>query len=569
MKNISKICVSSFLLFVVVIKSQTFGWAKSYGGETPEGALAVTVDPSGNIISTGIFRGTADFDPGTGTAIRTSLGDWDVFIQKLDSDGNFLWVKTFGGASADHAESVFTDQNGNVYTTGRFMQTVDFDPSAEVTSYSSSGDFDAFIQKLDSDGNFLWAKAFGGTSNDEIYSLKVDNNGNVYTTGHFYGSVDFDPGSEVYTLATSENNRNTFVQKMETNGNFLWAKSFAGGANWGTSLNLDSSGNIYTTGTIFGQTDFDPGSGTFLLNSSQYYGTFVQKMDSSGNFLWAKSFGGAYNLNTSYSTVDSSGNIYTTGSFDFPGDYDPSDGTSTLTSNGHQDVFIQKMDASGNFLWAKNFGGSCEYCVDVSKSISVDTFGNIYTTGFFANTTDLDPGPGIAHYTSAGNDDIFIQKLDTSGNFIWGKSLGSSAQFLSETGQSLYVDSEGSVLVTGNFCGIVDFDDGSGVANLTPVGYSDIFLLKITQNLLSSTAEESRFDALVYPNPTSGKVQLVLQESLENVELLLSDSSGTIISKQNKKLSKINQLELPKNSGIYFLTVKTPKGNKTFKLIKK
>ena len=290
-------------------------------------------------------------------------------------------------------------------------------------------------------------------------------------------------------------------------------------------------------------------------------------MDSSGNFLWAKSFGGSYNLNTSYSTVDSSGNIYTTGSFDFPGDYDPSDGTSTLTSNGHQDVFIQKMDASGNFLWAKNFGGSCEYCVDVSKSISVDTFGNIYTTGFFANTTDLDPGPGIAHYTSAGHHDIFIQKLDTVGNFIWGKSFGSSAEF--ETGRSLHVDAEGSVIVTGNFGGSVDFDDGSGVANLTPVGYSDIFLLKITQNLLSSTAEESRFDALVYPNPTSGKVQLVLQESLENVELLLSDSSGTIISKQNKKLSKINQLELPKNSGIYFLTVKTPKGNKTFKLIKK
>ena len=566
MKNISKIFVSSFLLFVVVIKSQTFGWAKSYGGETAEEAFAVTVDPLGNIISTGNFRGTVDFDPGTGTTIATSLGDWDVFIQKLDASGNFLWAKTFGGASADHAESVFTDQNGNIYTAGRFTQTVDFDPGSGVASHSSLGSFDVFVQKLDAEGNFLWAKTFGGANYDVCYALKVDSDGNVYTTGHFNGSVDFDPGSEVYTLTATENNRNTFVQKMDTNGNFLWAKSFSG-ANWGTSINIDSAGNIYTTGTIFGQTDFDPGSGTFLLNSSQYYGTFVQKMDSSGNFLWAKSFGGSYNLNTSYSTVDSSGNIYTTGSFDFPGDYDPSDGTSTLTSNGHQDVFIQKMDASGNFLWAKNFGGSCEYCVDVSKSISVDTFGNIYTTGFFANTTDLDPGPGIAHYTSAGHHDIFIQKLDTVGNFIWGKSFGSSAEF--ETGRSLHVDAEGSVIVTGNFGGSVDFDDGSGVANLTPVGYSDIFLLKITQNLLSSTAEESRFDALVYPNPTSGKVQLVLQESLENVELLLSDSSGTIISKQNKKLSKINQLELPKNSGIYFLTVKTPKGNKTFKLIKK
>lgn len=566
MKNISKIFVSSFLLFVVVIKSQTFGWAKSYGGETAEEAFAVTVDPLGNIISTGNFRGTVDFDPGTGTTIATSLGDWDVFIQKLDASGNFLWAKTFGGASADHAESVFTDQNGNIYTAGRFTQTVDFDPGSGVASHSSLGSFDVFVQKLDAEGNFLWAKTFGGANYDVCYALKVDSDGNVYITGNFMGTVDFDPGSEVYTLTATENNRNTFVQKMDTNGNFLWAKSFSG-ANWGTSINIDSAGNIYTTGTIFGQTDFDPGSGTFLLNSSQYYGTFVQKMDSSGNFLWAKSFGGSYNLNTSYSTVDSSGNIYTTGSFDFPGDYDPSDGTSTLTSNGHQDVFIQKMDASGNFLWAKNFGGSCEYCVDVSKSISVDTFGNIYTTGFFANTTDLDPGPGIAHYTSAGHHDIFIQKLDTVGNFIWGKSFGSSAEF--ETGRSLHVDAEGSVIVTGNFGGSVDFDDGSGVANLTPVGYSDIFLLKITQNLLSSTAEESRFDALVYPNPSSGIIQLILQESLDNAEIVLRDSSGTIISKQNKKLSKINQLELPKNSGIYFLTVKTPKGNKTFKLIKK
>jgi len=136
---------------------------------------------------------------------------------------------------------------------------------------------------------------------------------------------------------------------------------------------------------------------------------------------WAKSMGGT-NLEESVSiAVDDSGNIYTTGYFQGTTDFDPGLGTFNLTSAGVQDIFISKLDASGNFVWAKSIG---EISTDIGYSIAIDVSGNVYTAGYFYGTADFDPGAGTFNLTSAGGQDIFISKLDASGNFVWAKSMG-------------------------------------------------------------------------------------------------------------------------------------------------
>ena len=163
-------------------------------------------------------------------------------------------VAVFGSTSDDSVVSMAVDSSGNVYTTGYFYDTVDFDPGAGTANLTSNGLYDVFVSKLDSSGNLVWAKQFGGTDAAKGLSIAVDSSGNVYTTGDFQGTVDFDPGAGTANL-TSNGGRDVFVSKLDSSGNYLWAKSWGGGVDTGLndddrgrSVAVDSSGNVYTTG---------------------------------------------------------------------------------------------------------------------------------------------------------------------------------------------------------------------------------------------------------------------------------------------------------------------------------
>ena len=163
-------------------------------------ASGVAVDGSGNVYTTGFFEGTADFDPENVTAGDTlvSAGGSDIFVSKLDSAGNFVWAKQMGGGDDDQGHGVAVDGSGNVYTTGHFRSTADFDPGTGVFDLMSSRpeagpSLDLFVSKLDSAGNFVWARQMGGTGSDQGEDVAVDDRGNVYTTGvvdRFLGPFD-------------------------------------------------------------------------------------------------------------------------------------------------------------------------------------------------------------------------------------------------------------------------------------------------------------------------------------------------------------------------------------------
>lgn len=451
------------ICFLLVAKSfsQYYAWAEGNSGY----ALAsLKLDIDGNVYITGRFSGTRDFDPGPGiyNLVSYNFTD-DIFVQKLDANGNLIWAKSMGGNGNDMGFSIAIDANKNVFIAGCFWATVDFDPSAATTSLTSGGGPDIFVEKLDSNGNFLWVHSFSGTGYEDRGDITLDTSGNVYTTGIFSGTMDFDPSLGTANLtSTPANQSDAFIQKMDGAGNFIWAKAIGGTeGDYGSSIKVDGSGNIYTVGIFRYIADFDPGAGITNLTSSGWWDIFIQKMDASGNFIWAKKIGGISIESATGIDFDAQGNVYTTGNFQWTTDFDPGSGVVNVASyNNTNDIFVHKMDANGNFLWVKSMGGNGN---DNGGSIAVDGAGYVYITGSFVQTVDFDPNAGVVNLSSGGNEDIFIQKLDGAGNLIWVKKIGGSD---SQWGNSIAIDGNQNIYIGGFFRGLVDFDPDIPIRNL-------------------------------------------------------------------------------------------------------
>jgi len=460
------------IIMLTLTMSLTYGqnlkWVKGIEGE--EG-VSLTTDDLGNIYITGNFQFTADFDPGVGVYNLTSLGfDKNIFILKLDSNGSFVWAKNIEVNFLDpnvgeKRKSIVVDNLGNVYITANFLGTVDFDPGVGVYNLTDAGSGDIFILKLDSNGDFVWAKQMGANYGDYGYSITVDNLGNVYTTGAFHLTVDFDPGPGTFNLSAtggSSGGTDIFILKLNSSGSFIWAKRIGGIDNdAGFSITIDDFGNVYTTGSFTGNVDFDPGAGTSTLYSAGERDIFVSKLNSAGNFLWAKRMGGIDDGDIAYSiTTDNIGNVYTTGGFYNTVDFDPGTSTYNLTSQGWEDIFISKLNASGNFVWAKSIGGTS---YDMSYSIAVDNSGNVYTSGNFMGDVDFDPGIGTFNFNSGGAIHTFISKLDANGIFMWADNMGGANDNMGEANiNSLTIDNSNNIISTGWYSGYVDFDPDTG-----------------------------------------------------------------------------------------------------------
>jgi hypothetical protein len=169
---------------------------------------------------TGVFWGTADFDPGPDVDNHVSNGWDDAFLTKFDSGGNFVWARTWGGTEYyDIGYEAAVDGSGNVYVTGCFQDTVDFDPGPDVDNHVSNGYVDTFLTKFDSSGNFIWARTWGGTGDDEGHSAAVDGSGNAYVTGLFMDDVDFDPGPGI-DYHVSNGYYDIFLSKFPPDGSW-------------------------------------------------------------------------------------------------------------------------------------------------------------------------------------------------------------------------------------------------------------------------------------------------------------------------------------------------------------
>jgi hypothetical protein len=401
------------LLLPVSAYAQDFNWAGQLSGTQDNGANGVAVDSSGNVYAVGSFEGTVDFDPGPGTYNLTSLSPgWiNAYVSVLDSAGNFVWARQLGGATAVSAWDVAVDASGNVYTVGIFLGTVDFDPGPGTFNLTSAGyRWNGFISVLDSAGNFVWAGHLAG--NLTLAKGVAVGGGHVYIVGHFSGTVDFDPGPGTFNLQPPPPDQiNAFLTVLDNAGNFVWAGQWGG--YWWSDIVGDSASDV---------------------------------------------------------AVGDNGDVYTAGTFRGTADFDPGPGTFYLTSAGDHDAFVSVFDSVGNFVWARQLGGTT---YDAAEALVVDTGGNVYIVGDFQGTADFDPGPGTFNLISAGWSDAFIAVLDSAGNFVWAKRLGGTNWV---AGQGAAVDASGNVYTFGIFLGTADFDPGPGTFNLTSAGSIDAFV---------------------------------------------------------------------------------------------
>jgi len=481
-KNIVEdIMKKTFIFFILVLCSVALFaqnvdwlWAKKAGGTSYDSSSSIAVDANGNSYITGYFYGSATF----GTTTLTSSGGSDIFVAKLDINGNWLWAKKAGGTDFDFGNSIAVDANGNSYVTGYFSGSANFG----TTTLTSSSEYytEIYVAKLDINGNWLWANKAGGTGWDYGYGIAVDANGNSYVTGAFAESAIFGT-----TTLTSSGGSDIFVAKLDSSGNWLWAKQ-AGGTDYddGYGIVVDINGNSYVTG-IFYSSNCSFGSTT--LTSSGGSDIFVAKLDINGNWLWAKQAGGTSGDSGNGIAVDANGNSYITGGFKESATF----GTTTLTSSGYYDydIFVTKLDIDGNWLWAKQAGGTGD---EGSNSIAVDANGNSYITSGFEESVNF----GTTTLTSSGYLDIFVAKIDHNGNWLWAKQAGGA---IDDCGYGIALDANGNSYVTGFFMESANF----GTTTLTSSGDRDIFVAKLGEVNSISLPDIISFSGIrsIYPNP--------------------------------------------------------------------
>ena len=257
-----------------------FLWAKKYGGLEQDVATSITTDNQNNIIITGDFESSGDFDPNGGIFNLVSSGFQDVFTLKSDPLGNLIWANKTGGLQPDRSRGICTDIQGNILLTGYFASTVDFDPGITTLNFTSAGGYDIFVQKLNSLGNLIWAKQMGGSGDDIATAICTDLFNNIYTTGAFSSISDFDPGLSVFNI-TSNGFSDVFVSQLSSTGGFKTAFGIGSSINFdgGFCIKSDGIGNIYLAGYFWGMPDFDPSANIFNSTSNGLADVFIEKLN--------------------------------------------------------------------------------------------------------------------------------------------------------------------------------------------------------------------------------------------------------------------------------------------------
>jgi hypothetical protein len=427
-----------------------FGWALSAGSTGFDFGFGIATDADGYAYVSGYFAGTVDFDPSPGTFNLTSTGSFDAFAAKYSPAGGLVWATDLGPSAGGYGVAV---RDGDPYV---------------LTARNDETTGPVQVVRLDAGtGALVWATA-------------------VATGSH--GDVAVGPTGSVYAVGTSTAGQTTAARLDPATGTILWSRTTTGGSAAGLRVAADGADNMYVTGQYTGTAGF---GGPTLTSLGGTQDAFVWKLDAGGTSVWVGGMGSSSGSDSGRGiAVDGGGNVVVTGGWtgtSTSSDFDPGPGVVTLPNRGLSDIFVVKLapnpDGSMRLAWAKGVGGSAG---DRGNAVAVDGAGNVYATGQFAPSgkakdpgVDFDPGSGTFYLKSAGNNDVFVLKLDTNGNFVTAARMGGSSQ---DQGLGIAVDGSGNVYTTGGFISTPgDYDPTAGTYNLTSRGVHDIFVSKLTQ----------------------------------------------------------------------------------------
>ncbi len=530
-----------------------FVWVKKYGLFFN----SLVRNRDGNLIAIGSFSGTKDIDPGTGVTALVSKGGSDIAIVKLTSSGDLIWAHSIGGGDDDKGQSCDTDLDGNIYFTGSFQETVDFDPGPDSTKLTAQGIFfyeDIFICKFNEAGEFKWVNGFGSSAYLESGNIiRVDRDQNLVVAGRFSGSVDFDPGPGIYQL-NAGGGFGSFVCKYTTQGNFIWAKSFESPAEVNTTrLDIDDSNFITCAGSFKVRADFNPFGNSYILTtpggSTEY--AFVCNLSPDGNFRWAIPFESDFESHTNSIMYDQHHNLYTAGEFYQKGDFNP--GIDSLI-----------FEVPGSYL--NGYLVKLQTCAPTTASIAI-TACKEYTSPSGIHTWTQSGIYLDSIYNHQGCDSILTIDLEVlhtdtmviytpptlfaslSGNvsYQWLDCNNGNVIIPGETSQSFTPLSSGSYAVAlypDNMC-----FDTSSCFNVTLVGIPSF---------------EKDIPVLLYPNPGREEIHISIPGETRVDLIVIRNMAGEIVSQWHNLTSDdlLNVHELTK--GMYVAQIFTANNRVSF-----
>jgi hypothetical protein len=522
--------------------------------------LAYSVDSDGNYILCGFFEGAIDLDPGVGISNFTSAGLQDIFIVKLNPQGQLMWAKTYGAQMQDFAEDILIDADNNIWLCGTFQRNVNFNPGGEggllMNSNGTTGGnrSNSFLMMLNPAGEFQkiyhFRNAAPGADNN-FRSFEVDCKGNFTIFGTFSGILNADPFTNSFPLSTANPNTTsstTFIARIDPNADTLmWAKHFDGPSTFRllSDIVCDSDANVYGVGAFNGTFNLNQDVDSLIL-TSENEALFIFKMNSFGEYTWARTLSSSGSSRCTHVMLDES-SLYVLGRYNATLEFNTEDpAPSSIQTNGENDVFLLKMDMNGNYNWARSWGN--ETNADGPQGINMGADGRILASLSFTNTVDANPGAGEQVITSAGGADFYVVSLTAEGEYMDVlHGGGSESDFVFD---AAYDNGVYTLLGTSRATFLLNPPLPASAINVPASTAS--FLARFAPSGASTNMEQtlSQESIIIYPNPARDFIQIKTEVPIDHIELydLQGRKLQSIRYPQGNSI-QLNHLE----SGVYFI----------------
>jgi len=513
------------------------------------------IDENKNIFITGFFNVQVDFDLSNQEHILTSNGNYDIFIAKYDSIGNFIFARSFGSSGSDYGRKISMDKSGNIYIAGTISNTVGFDQGNTGFSINSNNG-NVFILKLDNEGNFLWARAIKSDSQIPLADMKTDEDGNIYMAGGIYKNSDLDPGIlawDTLNIAFSENSDHAYIIKIDSNGSLVFyhileSLSFFSKITI-NQIDIDNQGNVYAIGGFSKSCSFGSAHNSLILSSNSN-AIFILKLNYLGEFKWAKAIRSEGYIESHSLFIDKqTGDFFISGLFSST-IYETHPNNPYLTAeNWGSKLFFEKRDSWGNLYYADYFS-TASY--DENIIISGYSDEKIYMTGQFKNPIKLNSKFSNQTYYATNNFDAFMTVIDLINyNTIFYQFSGQHI----ENVKGLSADTENNLYFCGVFRQDMQLSPWEAPINFTS-SLNNSFFGKIEATKVHiSDHLSSDININVYPNPAVFEINISSNELI--VEINIYDIKGVFIQKHqlydmHYKIPLDGLLQ-----GMYLLEIKT------------